>query len=158
MKIDILGRGRAPQLNLLAPSYGVDLSFVELEKAVTTTALKMYVAGTNIAIHRRNYRELFDLYNSAEQPEAPKEVKKAAPKKKAEPIEQVAEPVTEKELEPVAEAPVEEPKEAVETEEGEAATIETVEDFDDASDVETTEAAEEDKPQYSSKKNKKKNK
>ena len=158
MKIDILGRGRAPQLNLLAPSYGVDLSFVELEKAVTTTALKMYVAGTNIAIHRRNYRELFDLYNSAEQPEAPKEVKKAVPKKKAEPIEQVAEPVTEKELEPVAEAPVEEPKEAVETEEGEAATIETVEDFDDASDVETTEAVEEDKPQYSSKKNKKKNK
>ena len=158
MKIDILGRGRAPQLNLLAPSYGVELSFVELEKAVTTTALKMYVAGTNIAIHRRNYRELFDLYNSAEQPEAPKETKKAAPKKKAEPIEQVAEPVTEKELEPVAEAPVEEPKEAVELKEGETATLETVEDFDDASDVETTEAAEEDKPQYSSKKNKKKNK
>lgn len=158
MKIDILGRGRAPQLNLLAPSYGVELSFVELEKAVTTTALKMYVAGTNIAIHRRNYRELFDLYNSAEQPEVPKETKKAALKKKAEPIEQVAEPVTEKELEPVAEAPVEEPKEAVETEEGEAATIETVEDFDDASDVETTEPVEEDKPQYSSKKNKKKNK
>lgn len=158
MKIDILGRGRAPQLNLLAPSYGVELSFVELEKAVTTTALKMYVAGTNIAIHRRNYRELFDLYNSAEQPEAPKEAKKAAPKKKAEPIEQVAEPVTEKELEPVAEAPVEEPKEAVELKGEETATLETVEDFDDASDVETTEAAEEDKPQYSSKKNKKKNK
>ena len=156
MKIDILGRGRAPQLNLLAPSYGVELSFVELEKAVTTTALKMYVAGTNIAIHRRNYRELFDLYSSAEQPEAPKEVKKAAPKKKAEPIEQVAEPVTEKELEPVAEAPVEEPKEAVEVKEDEAATIEAAEDFDDA--VEAIEAVEEDKPQYSSKKNKKKNK
>ena len=156
MKIDILGRGRAPQLNLLAPSYGVELSFVELEKAVTTTALKMYVAGTNIAIHRRNYRELFDLYSSAEQPEAPKEVKKAAPKKKAEPIEQVAEPVTEKELEPVVEAPVEELKESVEAKEDEAASIEAAEDFDDA--VEATEVVEEDKPQYSSKKNKKKNK
>jgi hypothetical protein len=157
MKIDILGRGRAPQLNLLAPSYGVELSFVELEKAVTTTALKMYVAGTNIAIHRRNYRELYDLYSSSEQTaEAPKEVKKAAPKKKAEPIEQVAEPVTEKDLEPVVEAPVEEPKEAVEVKEDEAATIEATENFDDA--AEATEAVEEDKPQYSSKKKNKKNK
>lgn len=156
MKVDILGRGPIPGLNSIAPSYNADLSLPELEKIVKIGALRPVVAGTNIAIHRRNLNEIFKVYSSttedtpAVKTEAPK---KAAKKKEAEPIQQVETPVTEKELEPVVETPVEEPKEAVEVNENETGTIE---DFDDASAVETTEAADEDK-QYSSKKNKKKN-
>lgn len=156
MKVDILGRGPIPGLNSIAPSYNADLSLPELEKIVKMGALRPVVAGTNIAIHRRNLNEIFKVYSSTTEDapvvktEAPK---KAAKKKEAEPIQQVETPVTEKELEPVVETPVEEPKAAVEVNENETGTIE---DFDDASAVETTEAADEDK-QYSSKKNKKKN-
>lgn len=156
MKVDILGRGPIPGLNSIAPSYNADLSLPELEKIVKVGALRPVVAGTNIAIHRRNLNEIFKIYSSTSddtpvvKTEAPK---KAAKKKEAEPIKQVETPVTEKELEPVVETPVEEPKEAVEVNENEEGTIE---DFDDAPAAETTEAANEDK-QYSSKKNKKKN-
>lgn len=157
MKVDILGRGPIPGLNSIAPSYNADLSLPELEKIVKIGALRPVVAGTNIAIHRRNLNEIFKVYSSAAEDvpavkteEAPK---KAAKKKAAEPIQQVETPVTEKELEPVVEAPVEEPKEAVEVNENEEGTIEATEE--DAEAVEETTA--EEHQNYSSKKNKKKN-
>lgn len=157
MKIDILGKGRMPRTGLLLPAYDVEVaSLSELKKYAYLKFLKVYVHGTNVQITSNNYVELFKVATAAPIIDTTPVVKKEK-KKKAEPIEQVAEPVTEKELEPVAAAPVEEPKEAVEVAEKEEATLESedkgIEDFDDASDVETTEPSTEEKT-YSSKKKK----
>jgi len=156
MKIDILGKGRMPRTGLLLPAYDVEVaSLSELKKYAYLKFLKVYVHGTNVQITSNNYVELFKVATAAPIVDTTPVVKKE--KKKAEPVEQVAEPVTEKELEPVAAAPVEEPKEAVEVNENEDATLESedkgIEDFDDASDVETTEPSTEEKT-YSSKKKK----
>jgi uncharacterized membrane-anchored protein len=157
MKIDILGKGRMPRTGLLLPAYDVEVaSLSELKKYAYLKFLKVYVHGTNVQITSNNYVELFKVATAAPIVDTTPVVKKEK-KKKAEPVEQVAEPVTEKELEPVATAPVEEPKEAVEVNENEEATLESedkgIEDYDDASDVETTEPATEEKT-YSSKKKK----
>ena len=157
MKIDILGKGRMPRTGLLLPAYDVEVaSLSELKKYAYLKFLKVYVHGTNVQITSNNYVELFKVATAAPIVDTTPVVKKEK-KKKAEPIEQVAEPVTEKELEPVAAAPVEEPKEAVEVNENEEATLESedkgIEDYDDASDVETTEPSTEEKT-YSSKKKK----
>jgi len=156
MKIDILGKGRMPRTGLLLPAYDVEVaSLSELKKYAYLKFLKVYVHGTNVQITSNNYVELFKVATAAPIVDTTPVVKKE--KKKAEPVEQVAEPVTEKELEPVAAAPVEEPKEAVEVNENEEASLESedkgIEDFDDASDVETTEPSTEEKT-YSSKKKK----
>ena len=155
MKIDILGKGRMPRTGLLLPAYDVEVaSLSELKKYAYLKFLKVYVHGTNVQITSNNYVELFKVATAAPIIDTTPVVKKEK-KKKAEPIEQVAEPVTEKELEPAA--PVEEPKEAVEVNENEEATLESedkgIEDYDDASDVETTEPSTEEKT-YSSKKKK----
>ena len=157
MKIDILGKGRMPRTGLLLPAYDVEVtSLSELKKYAYLKFLKVYVHGTNVQITSNNYVELFKIATAAPIVDTTPVVKKEK-KKKAEPIEQVAEPVTEKELEPVAVAPVEEPKEAVEVNETEEAILESedkgIEDYDDASDVETTEPSTEEKT-YSSKKKK----
>jgi hypothetical protein len=157
MKIDILGKGRMPRTGLLLPAYDVEVaSLSELKKYAYLKFLKVYVHGTNVQITSNNYVELFKVATAAPIVDTTPVVKKEK-KKKAEPVEQVAEPATEKELEPVAAAPVEEPKEAVEVAENEEATLESedkgIEDYDDASDVETTEPATEEKT-YSSKKKK----
>ena len=157
MKIDILGKGRMPRTGLLLPAYDVEVtSLSELKKYAYLKFLKVYVHGTNVQITSNNYVELFKVATAAPIVDTTPVVKKEK-KKKAEPIEQVAEPVTEKELEPVATAPVEEPKEAVEVNETEEVEIESedkgIEDYDDASDVETTEPSTEEKT-YSSKKKK----
>ena len=157
MKIDILGKGRMPRTGLLLPAYDVEVaSLSELKKYAYLKFLKVYVHGTNVQITSNNYVELFKVATAAPIVDTTPVVKKEK-KKKAEPIEQVDEPVTEKELEPVAAAPVEEPNEAVEVNESEEATLESedkgIEDYDDASDVETTEPVAEEKT-YSSKKKK----
>jgi hypothetical protein len=157
MKIDILGKGRMPRTGLLLPAYDVEVaSLSELKKYAYLKFLKVYVHGTNVQITSNNYVELFKVATAAPIVDTTPVVKKEK-KKKAEPVEHVAEPATEKELEPVAAAPVEEPKEAVEVAENEEATLESedkgIEDYDDASDVETTEPATEEKT-YSSKKKK----
>ena len=157
MKIDILGKGRMPRTGLLLPAYDVEVtSLSELKKYAYLKFLKVYVHGTNVQITSNNYVELFKVATAAPIVDTTPVVKKEK-KKKAEPIEQVAEPATEKELEPVATAPVEEPKEAVEVNETEEVEIESedkgIEDYDDASDVETTEPSTEEKT-YSSKKKK----
>ena len=157
MKIDILGKGRMPRTGLLLPAYDVEVaSLSELKKYAYLKFLKVYVHGTNVQITSNNYVELFKVATAAPIVDTTPVVKKEK-KKKAEPIEQVAEPVTEKELESVAAAPVEEPKESVEVNETEEATLESedkgIEDYDDASDVETTEPSTEEKT-YSSKKKK----
>lgn len=157
MKIDILGKGRMPRTGLLLPAYDVEVaSLSELKKYAYLKFLKVYVHGTNVQITSNNYVELFKVATAAPIVDTTPVVKKEK-KKKAEPVEQVAEPVTEKELEPVAVAPVEEPKEAVEVNENEEASLESedkgIEDYDDASDVETTEPSTEEKT-YSSKKKK----
>jgi hypothetical protein len=157
MKIDILGKGRMPRTGLLLPAYDVEVaSLSELKKYAYLKFLKVYVHGTNVQITSNNYVELFKVATAAPIVDTTPVVKKEK-KKKAEPVEQVAEPATEKELEPVAAASVEEPKEAVEVAENEEATLESedkgIEDYDDASDVETTEPATEEKT-YSSKKKK----
>ena len=157
MKIDILGKGRMPRTGLLLPAYDVEVtSLSELKKYAYLKFLKVYVHGTNVQITSNNYVELFKIATAAPIVDTTPVVKKEK-KKKAEPVEQVAEPVTEKDLEPVATAPVEEPKEAVEVNETEEAILESedkgIEDYDDASDVETTEPSTEEKT-YSSKKKK----
>ena len=151
MKVDILGRGAIPGLNSIAPTYNADLSLVELQKIVKIGTLRPVVAGTNIAIHRRNLDDLFKIYSTTETSVTPVAVPKKA-EKKPEPVkvEQVAEPVTEENLEPVAEAPVEEPKEAVEVAETEEATLEVTDE------EEATEEATEEHQNYSSKKKNKK--
>ena len=156
MKIDILGKGRMPRTGLLLPAYDVEVaSLSELKKYAYLKFLKVYVHGTNVQITSNNYVELFKVATAAPIVDTTPVVKKEK-KKKAEPVEQVAEPVTEKELEPVATAPVEEPKEAVEVNENEEATLESedkgIEDYDDASDVETTEPSTEEKTHSSKKK------
>ena len=86
MKVDILGRGPIPGLNSIAPSYNADLSLPELEKIVKVGALRPVVAGTNIAIHRRNLDEIFKVYSSTAddtpvvKTEAPKKVAKKVKK------------------------------------------------------------------------------
>lgn len=159
MKIDILGKGRMPRTGLLLPAYDVEVaSLSELKKYAYLKFLKVYVHGTNVQITSNNYVELFKVATAAPIVDTTPVVKKEK-KKKEKPVEveQVETPVTEKELEPVAAAPVEEPKEAVEVNENEEATLESedkgIEDYDDASDVETTEPATEEKT-YSSKKKK----
>lgn len=155
MKVDILGRGAIPGLNSIAPTYNADLSLVELQKIVKIGALRPVVAGTNIAIHRRNLNDIFKVYSASETSSVKPIVSKKV-EKKPEPVkvEQVAEPVTEENLEPVVEAPVEEPKEAVEVAETEEATLEATEE-EDVEAVEET-AAEEHQNYSSKKKNKKK--
>lgn len=156
MKIDILGKGRMPRTGLLLPAYDVEVaSLSELKKYAYLKFLKVYVHGTNVQITSNNYVELFKVATAAPIVDTTPVVKKEK-KKKAEPVEQVAEPVTEKELEPVAAAPVEEPKEAVEVNETEEATLESedkdTEDYD-ASDLdEATEPSAEEKTHSSKKK------
>lgn len=154
MKIDILGRGRMPRTGLLLPAYDVEVtSLTELKKYAYLKFLKVYVHGTNLQITANNYVELFKVTNAAPVVDTTPVVKKEKKEKKVEPvvIEQVETPVTEEQLEPVAEVPVEDApvEENVEVAETEEATLEATEEA-------VEETATEEHQNYSSKKKNKK--
>lgn len=58
MKVDILGRGVVPGLGVLAPVYCKDLTETELERILKQSALKVYLAGTKVAVIKRNLHQL----------------------------------------------------------------------------------------------------
>ena len=76
MRVDILGRGIIPGLGSNAPVYDKDMSELEIERVLKFASLKVYLAGTSVAVIRRNLHELIMLDNS------PKKTSTAAPVKK----------------------------------------------------------------------------
>lgn len=123
MKVNISGVGLIPQLGLLAPVYGRDLSKDTVSAILKYASFKVYVATTGIQITKKNIDELYGTV--VKQAAAPAEtVTKKAPKKAAQQaeIKQVETPVEFKEE---VEAPaIEEEVEAVEVATEETSTIE----------------------------------
>lgn len=76
MRVDIVGRGIIPGLGSNAPVYDKDMSELEIERVLKFASLKVYLAGTSVAVIRRNLHELIMLDNS------PKKTSTAAPVKK----------------------------------------------------------------------------
>ena len=76
MRVDIVGRGIIPGLGSNAPVYDKDMSELEIERVLKFASLKVYLAGTSVAVIRRNLHELIMLDNS------PKKTSIAAPVKK----------------------------------------------------------------------------
>lgn len=76
MRVDIVGRGIIPGLGSNAPVYNKDMSELEIGRVLKFASLKVYLAGTSVAVIRRNLHELIMLDNS------PKKASTAAPVKK----------------------------------------------------------------------------
>lgn len=76
MRVDIVGRGIIPGLGSNAPVYNKDMSELEIERVLKFASLKVYLAGTSVAVIRRNLHELIILDNS------PKKASKDTPAKK----------------------------------------------------------------------------
>lgn len=64
MRVDILGRGIIPGLGSNAPVYNKDMSEREIERVLKYASLRVYLAGTRVAVIRRNLHELIMLDNS----------------------------------------------------------------------------------------------
>lgn len=76
MRVDIVGRGIIPGLGSNAPVYNKDMSELEIGRVLKFASLKVYLAGTSVAVIRRNLHELIILDNS------PKKASKDTPVKK----------------------------------------------------------------------------
>ena len=150
MKVNIAGVGLIPKLGLLAPVYGKDLSKDDVNKILSYSSFKVYVASNGAQITRNNINEVFGVTKPvvAEAPE--KKSTKKSTKKVAEPVN-VEAPVVEETPAPVVEeTPVveeavkEEP--VVEDAQAEEAPVEET--------VEETENTTDEKPVFMSKKKK----
>lgn len=137
MKVNIAGVGLIPKLGLLAPVYGKDLSKDDVNKILSYSSFKVYVASNGAQITRNNINEVFGVTKPvvAEAPEK-KSTKKSTKK--------VAEPVNVEETPVVEEAVKEEP--VVEVAQVEEAPVEEI--------VEETENTTDEKPVFMSKKKK----
>lgn len=148
MKVNISGVGLIPQLGLLAPVYGRDLSKDTVSAILKYASFKVYVATTGIQITKKNIDELYGTVVKQAAAQVETGAKKA-PKKAAKPveIEQVETPV---EIKEEVEAPaIEEAVEAVEVATEETSTIE---EAPTEAVAETTETAVDSQPTYNKKK------
>lgn len=146
MRVDIVGRGIIPGLGSNAPVYNKDMSELEIERVLKFASLKVYLAGTSVAVIRRNLHELIILDNS------PKKASKDTPAKKTAKAATVTE--TAADVQEAPEATVEATEEETIQEET------TVTSADETTSVETTETettAESTTFQQQSKSSKKKN-
>lgn len=145
MRVDIVGRGIIPGLGSNAPVYNKDMSELEIERVLKFASLKVYLAGTSVAVIRRNLHELIILDNS------PKKASKDTPAKKTAKAATVTE--TAADVQEAPEATVEAAEEETIQEET------TVTSADETTSVEETEttAAEATTFQQQSKSSKKKN-
>lgn len=139
MKVDILGRGVVPGLGVLAPVYGKDLSESAIENILKRSGLKIYLAGTRVAVIKRNLHQLVMQNTVASTPAkaakvAAVEESKVTPSVETVPEEPVAAPAVEPEA-PAAEEVVE--KAPVVEETKEEVTEETVKE-DAASSTKTS--------------------
>lgn len=163
MKVNIAGVGLVPKLGLLAPVYGKDLGRDDVNKILSYSSFKVYVAANGIQITKNNIDEVFGVTKPvAVEAAAPKKKTSKKAKKVEEPVKVEAPVVEEKPVEiktveepevldTVVEAPaIEEPVEAVETPVNEEAIV----DLDTPADTETVEAVAEEKPYYNKKKKK----
>lgn len=80
MRVDILGRGIIPGLGSNAPVYNKDMSEREIERVLKYASLRVYLAGTRVAVIRRNLHELIMLDNSPKKT-SPQTKKKSIPEK-----------------------------------------------------------------------------
>lgn len=78
MRVDIVGRGIIPGLGSNAPVYDKDMSELEIERVLKFASLKVYLAGTSVAVIRRNLHELIMLDNSPKKTSINAPVKKTA--------------------------------------------------------------------------------
>ena len=154
MKVNIAGVGLIPKLGLLAPVYGKDLSKDDVNKILSYSSFKVYVASNGAQITRNNIDEVFGVTKPvvAEAPE--KKSTKKSTKKVAEPVnvEEKPAPVVEEapapvvEETPVVEEVVKKPIEEVPADEGFP--------VDDIVDEDTPAEEETEKPVYTGKKKK----
>lgn len=144
MRVDIVGRGIIPGLGSNAPVYNKDMSELEIERVLKFASLKVYLAGTSVAVIRRNLHELIILDNS------PKKASKDTPAKKTAKAATVTE--TAADVQEAPEATVEATEEETIQEET------TVTSADETTSVEETDTTEEATTfQQQSKSSKKKN-
>ena len=128
MRVDIVGRGIIPGLGSNAPVYDKDMSELEIERVLKFASLKVYLAGTSVAVIRRNLHELIMLDNS------PKKASKDTPAKKTAKAVTVTE--TAADVQEASEATVEATEEETIQEET------TVTSADETTSVEETEISE----------------
>jgi hypothetical protein len=151
MKVNIAGVGLIPKLGLLAPVYGKDLGKDDVNKILSYSSFKVYVAANGAQITRNNIDEVFGATKPVVAEAPKKKATKKSTKKAAEPVN-VEAPVVEETPAPVVEeTPV--------VEEADKKPIEEVpadEGFpvDDIVDEDTPAEEETEKPVYTSKKKK----
>lgn len=153
MKVNIAGVGLIPKLGLLAPVYGKDLSKDDVNKILSYSSFKVYVAANGAQITKNNIDEVFGITKPVAAEAPKKKTTKKSTKKVAEPVkvEEKPAPIVEETPAPVVEeTPVveevvkEEP--VVEVAQAEEAPVEeTVEETEDTTD---------EKPVYTGKKKK----
>lgn len=148
MRVDIVGRGIIPGLGSNAPVYNKDMSELEIGRVLKFASLKVYLAGTSVAVIRRNLHELIMLDNS------PKKTSKDAPVKKTAKADTVAE--TAADVQEAPESTVEATEEKITQEETTVTAAETT--SVEETETSETETIEEATPfQQQSKSSKKKN-
>ena len=150
MKVNIAGVGLIPKLGLLAPVYGKDLSKDDVNKILSYSSFKVYVASNGAQITRNNIDEVFGATKPVVAGTPKKKATKKSTKKVEEPVKVEAHVVEETPAPVVEETPVveeavkEEP--VVEVAQAVEAPVEET--------VEETENTTDEKPVFMSKKKK----
>lgn len=151
MKVNIHGKGCIPGIGSLAPTYGVEMSYQQLQRLLNFPAFRVFTANGNAQIITKKNIDEVVLGNTAEP------VKEVAPVQvEAAPVEEVVpeEAVDVEELitaaeEEAAEEVVDEPTPL------EVETVDPVDEGEQINDDETVAPVKESSEQYYSKKNKK---
>jgi hypothetical protein len=151
MKVNIHGKGCIPGIGSLAPTYGVEMSYQQIQRLLNFPAFRVFTANGNAQIITKKNIDEVVLGNTAEP------VKEVAPVQvEAAPVEEVVpeEAVDVEELitaaeEEAAEEVVDEPTPL------EVETVDPVDEGEQINDDETVAPVKESSEQYYSKKNKK---
>lgn len=151
MKVNIHGKGCIPGIGSLAPTYGVEMSYQQIQRLLNFPAFRVFTANGNAQIITKKNIDEVVLGNTAEP------VKEVAPVQvEAAPVEEVVpeEAVDVEELitaaeEEVVEEVVDEPTPL------EVETVDPVDEGEQINDDETVAPVKESSEQYYSKKNKK---
>lgn len=146
MKVNIAGVGLIPKLGLLAPVYGKDLSKDDVNKILSYSSFKVYVASNGAQITRNNIDEVFGVTKPVVAEAPKKKTTKKSTKKVAEPVNVEEKPAPVVEETSVVEEVVKKPIEEVPADEGFP--------VDDIVDEDTPAEEETEKPVYTGKKKK----
>lgn len=146
MKVNIAGVGLIPKLGLLAPVYGKDLSKDDVNKILSYSSFKVYVASNGAQITRNNIDEVFGVTKPVVAEAPKKKTTKKSTKKVAEPVKVEEKPAPVVEETSVVEEVVKKPIEEVPADEGFP--------VDDIVDEDTPAEEETEKPVYTGKKKK----